>query len=73
MTALARYDERSLIDFVTAQRWFGSKTRAVTHARVIDQATVRDAEPQLAIALVEIRFDTGTHETYQLLDAEQAA
>ena len=60
-------DEQTLIDFVTAQRWFGSKTRHVTHARVIDRATLRDVEPTLEVALVEIGFETGTHETYQLL------
>ncbi|MFN2627445.1 MAG: phosphotransferase [Gaiellaceae bacterium] len=60
-------DERRLIDFVTAQRWFGSKTREVTHARVLDRAALRAAEPELAVALVEIGFDSGTHETYQLM------
>ena len=34
-------DERALIDYVTAQRWFGSKTREVVHARVIDSALLR--------------------------------
>jgi trehalose synthase-fused probable maltokinase len=59
--------EQALIDFVTAQRWFGSKTREVTHAQVIDRATLRDTHPALELALVEVRFETGTHETYQLL------
>jgi trehalose synthase-fused probable maltokinase len=63
-------DEQELIDFVTAQRWFGSKTREVTHAQVIDRATLRDSEPALELALVEVRFETGTHETYQLLTDE---
>lgn len=30
----------------------------------------READPRLSIALIEIRFDTGTHETYQLLLGE---
>ena len=60
-------DERALIDFVTSQRWFGSKTREVIHASVIDRAVLRGADPRLELQLVEIRFDTGTHETYQLL------
>ncbi len=59
--------EHDLIDFVTSQRWFGSKTRTVTHASVIDRAVLREAEPRLELQLIEIRFDTGTHETYQLL------
>jgi maltokinase len=60
-------DEHQLIDFVRNQRWFGSKSRHVSHASVIDRATLRDTDPQLELQLVEIRFDTGTHETYQLL------
>jgi trehalose synthase-fused probable maltokinase len=43
----------------------------VTHAQVVDCATVRDAEPRLQVALVEVRFETGTHETYQLLLGER--
>ncbi len=57
-------DERTLIDFVTSQRWFGSKTRDVSHAQVVDCATLQEG---LELQLVEIRFDTGTHETYQLV------
>jgi trehalose synthase-fused probable maltokinase len=52
---------------VTAQRWFASKTREVTHAHTLDAASLHEAEPELRIELVEIGFDTGTHETYQLL------
>jgi trehalose synthase-fused probable maltokinase len=59
--------EHDVIEFVRAQRWFGSKTRHVSHATVVDRATLREAEPSLQLELVEIRFDTGTHETYQLL------
>jgi len=59
--------ERELIEFVTAQRWFGSKTRDVAHSKVVDRLTLRADEPRLELLLVEIRFDTGTHETYQLL------
>ena len=57
----------ALIDFVTGQRWFGSKTREVVRASIVDRATLRDAEPRLELLLVETRFATGTHETYQLL------
>jgi trehalose synthase-fused probable maltokinase len=60
-------NERDLIEFVTGQRWFGSKTRTVTHASVIDRAVLRGNDPRLELQLIETRFDTGTHETYQLL------
>jgi len=39
----------------------------VTHARVLDEASLHGAEPELRIMLVEIGFDTGTHESYQLV------
>ncbi len=60
-------DERSLIEYVTRQRWYGAKSRTVSHSQVLDTVTIRQAEPQLALALVEMRFDTGTHDVYQLL------
>ena len=60
-------NEQELIGFVREQRWFGSKTRQVSHATVVDRAVLRDTEPALELVIVEMRFDTGTHETYQLL------
>src|SRR3954469_7208977 len=59
--------ETQLIDFVTSRRWFASKTREVVHARVLDRVSLHEGEPELNVELVEICFDTGTHETYQLL------
>jgi predicted trehalose synthase len=58
--------EQELIEFVTGQRWFGSKTREVIHASILDRIALEDSELQL----VEIGFDTGTHETYQLVPDE---
>ena len=61
-------DERTLIEFVEARRWFGSKTMDVTHATVIDGAVLRtEPPPLLATALTEIRFQPGTHDVYQVL------
>jgi len=57
-------DDTALIEFITSQRWYGSKTREVGSATVIDRAALRDG---LELQLVEVRFETGTHETYQLL------
>ncbi|HET7128078.1 MAG TPA: phosphotransferase [Gaiellaceae bacterium] len=56
--------DSSLIEFITSRRWYGSKTRSVVSATVVDRAMLRD---ELELQLVEVRFDTGTHETYQLL------
>ena len=62
--------EPQLIDFVTNQRWFASKTRDVMHSSVVDSAVLRE-DPRLELLLVEIRFDTGTHETYQLVSHDE--
>jgi predicted trehalose synthase len=56
-----------LIEYVTRQRWYGAKSRTVSHSEVLDTVTIRQANPQLSLALVEMRFDTGTHDVYQLL------
>ena len=34
---------------------------------MLDRASLHEGEPELHVELVEIGFDTGTHETYQLL------
>ena len=60
-------DERSLIEYVTRQRWYGAKSRTVSHSAVLDTVPIREVEPRLSLALVEMRFDTGTHDVYQLL------
>jgi maltokinase len=63
------WDERKLIDHVVQQRWYGAKSRDVSHAQVLDSVVLRTAEPQFGLALVEMRYDTGAHDTYQLLYA----
>jgi maltokinase len=60
-------EEQALVEFVTDQRWFGSKARDVVQASVVDRATLGIGDPAIEVLIVEIRFDTGTHETYQLL------
>jgi maltokinase len=60
------FDERELIDFVREQRWFGAKSREITHAAVLDSAQLPVPERPRTIALVEMRFPEGTHELYQL-------
>jgi trehalose synthase-fused probable maltokinase len=64
-------DERELIDYITEQRWYGSKSRTVAHSEVLETVTLREGSPEYALALVEIRFDTGAREIYQLLLAAE--
>jgi maltokinase len=60
-------DGNALIEYVTRQRWYGAKSRTVIHSEVLDTVVIRQAEPQLTLALVELRYDTGAHDLYQLL------
>jgi maltokinase len=58
-------DEEELRDWVHEQRWYASKSRSVTGIDIVESITLRD-DPLLVLALVQTRFATGTHETYQL-------
>src|SRR5437763_16531101 len=60
------FDERALIEYVTEQRWYGAKSRSVAHSQILESVVLRTTEPQLALALVEMRYDTGAHDIYQL-------
>ena len=66
MNPLRTLSEQELIEYVTAQRWYGSKGREVARAGIVDHAEL----PGLLIALLEIVFPEGTHEVYQLLAGE---
>jgi trehalose synthase-fused probable maltokinase len=63
---LERIGEAALADFVSRGRWFGAKTREVTGVRVLAAPVLREGPPGLVLALVEVRFETGSHELYQL-------
>ncbi len=58
-------DPQTLGPWVLEQRWFASKSREVAHVEVIETVPVRTMDPRLVLALVEVRFHTGTHELYQ--------
>ena len=64
------FDERALIEYVTEQRWYGAKTRGVVHAEVADSV---ELGPTLGLALVEIRYETGAHDVYQVLVSPELA
>jgi trehalose synthase-fused probable maltokinase len=64
-------DEATLLDWVTGQRWFGAKSRPLAHAQVLDRVPLRTADPAFGLALVEMRYETGAHDIYQLLYAQR--
>jgi maltokinase len=63
--------EQALVDFITAQRWYRSKSREIAHANVVATVPLSTGEPHSSVALVEVRFQPGTHETYQVLLGER--
>ena len=63
---VAALPEERLHEWVLEQRWFASKAREVAQLNVLEAVTLREDSPKLVLALVEARFQTGTHELYQL-------
>ena len=63
MTRADDLTESTLVDYIAGQRWYASKGREVAHAAVVDCAEL----PGAVIAIVEVRFPEGTHDTYQLV------
>ena len=64
---LTALDEERLREWLLGQRWFGSKARGrLARSHVLDVVPLDDGPPLLALAAVEARFPTGTHELYQL-------
>jgi maltokinase len=66
-SVLDRLPEDEVLAYVCAQRWFGGKAKDPVGVRVLDHAVLRASEPMLVDALVEFRYGSGAHETYQLL------
>ena len=66
MTDLSFLDQQTFNDWIVAQRWFASKTREVSQIDIVDQVTLREESPAIVLCLVEARFPSGTHETYQV-------
>jgi maltokinase len=62
----------SLGDWMTRQRWFASKAREVASVNMLVRVALSE-KPALELALVEARFQAGTHELYQLLPGEEGA
>jgi len=55
-----------LADWISSQRWFGAKARAVAQFNVLDVVVIREEPPALALTIVEARFGAGTHELYHV-------
>src|SRR5947199_9348393 len=63
----AALGEPELREYLAAQPWLDTRAGAILHTRVLDAPLLRDDSPPLAVALVDVGFERGTHELYQLL------
>jgi trehalose synthase-fused probable maltokinase len=62
-------DDDALLPFLQEQRWYGAHSRDVQGAGVVDSVPLCE-DGRLRVALVDLRFDTGAHDLYQLLVRE---
>src|SRR5438552_5422661 len=58
--------ESDLVEFVTAQPWFSSRPAEPPSARILETVEVRDVQPRLVLAIVEVDVEHGRSELYQL-------
>jgi maltose alpha-D-glucosyltransferase/alpha-amylase len=63
-TGRERLESIDLRDYLPKQRWFAGKSRHIAAAKIMDWAELQRARS--ALALVEVQFDSGPPETYQL-------
>src|SRR5436305_6031982 len=59
-------DDDALVPYLQHQRWYGAHSRDVHGASVVDTVPLCD-DGSLRISLVELQFDAGTRDLYQLL------
>src|SRR3954465_8555514 len=60
-------DEGALGGWMVEGRWFGSKSREVAGAGILEAVPLREESPLAVLALAEIRFPGGTHDIYQVV------
>jgi maltokinase len=63
VSRVERLSSEQLLELIVGRRWFASKGREPESAHV---SAVTHTETELELALVEVRFPEGTHETYLL-------
>jgi maltose alpha-D-glucosyltransferase/alpha-amylase len=63
-TGRERLENIDLRDYLPKQRWFAGKARNIAAAKIADWAELQRSRS--ALALVDVQFDNGSPETYQL-------
>jgi maltokinase len=54
-------------EWLTAQRWFGGKGRAITRVSEASSAVLLPGDPELRLVVAHVDYDLGEPEDYQLL------
>jgi len=54
-------------DWLTAQRWFGGKGRAITGISEVSSAVLRTGDPEVRLVVAHVDYDLGPSEDYHLL------
>jgi maltose alpha-D-glucosyltransferase / alpha-amylase len=62
--ARKRLETVNLPEYLPQQRWFAGKARAIRSTRIINWAPIK--EPHSALALIEVQFEAGEPEVYQV-------
>jgi maltose alpha-D-glucosyltransferase/alpha-amylase len=55
-----------LQDYMLKLRWFGGKSRVIENMKIINHATLPLQENSIVILLIEVRYQSGLPDTYQL-------
>ncbi len=63
---LETLERKVLDDYFQRMRWFGGKGRIIEDIRITDHLIVNETEFSPIIFLIEVRYDSGLPETYQL-------
>jgi maltokinase len=63
-------DDHVLLPYLEAQRWFGAHARHVQSAEMVDAVRLSE-DLGLDLALIDVSFEAGTHDLYQLLLRER--
>ena len=54
-------------EWLTSQRWFGGKGRAITSVSEVSSALLQAGDPELRLVVAHVDYDLGPGEDYQLL------
>jgi maltose alpha-D-glucosyltransferase / alpha-amylase len=63
--ALQEFETAHLVQYLPKQRWFAAKSRQVKSVRVLDWSVLQPSNS--ALTLVEVQYETGPADTYQML------